>query len=139
MTDAMNKRLDRWISAGVMDANTAARLRSFEESERSKEGLRSPMLLALGLGGVLLCAGVLLFVAAHWDELSPTWRFTLVLLLARWFPVAAALTMDRFPALAATFYAIGTTCVGAEFFSPHRFSTFRNTGRAGFSCGPSGR
>jgi len=116
MTDALNKRLDRWISAGVMDANTAARIRAFEESERSKEGLRWPVLLALGLGAVLLCAGVLLFVAAHWDELSPTWRFTLVLMLAGLFPIAGALTMDRFPALAATFYAIGTICVGAGIF-----------------------
>lgn len=73
-------------------------------------------LLALGLGAVLLCAGVLLFVAAHWDELSPTWRFTLVLMLAGLFPIAGALTMDRFPALAVTFYAIGTICVGAGIF-----------------------
>lgn len=116
MADALNKRLDRWIGAGLMDANTAARIRTFEESERSKEGLRWPVLLALGLGAVLLCAGVLLFVAAHWDELSPTWRFTLVLLLTGLFPVAGALTTDRFPALAATFYAIGTVCVGAGIF-----------------------
>lgn len=116
MTDALNKRLDRWISAGVMDANTAARIRAFEESERSKEGLRWRVLLALGLGAVLLCAGVLLFVAAHWDELSPTWRFTLVLMLVGLFPIAGALTMDRFPALAVTFYAIGTICVGAGIF-----------------------
>ena len=81
MTDVLNKRLNRWISAGVMDENTGARIRAFEESERSKEGLRWPVLLALGLGAVLLCAGVLLFVAAHWDELSPSWRFTLVLLV----------------------------------------------------------
>jgi len=116
MTDVLNKRLDRWISAGVMNGNTAARIRAFEESERSKEGLRWPVLLALGLGGVLLCAGVLLFVAAHWDELSPTWRFILVLLLTGLFPIAGALTMNRFPALAATFYAIGTICVGAGIF-----------------------
>lgn len=116
MADALNKWLDRWIGAGLMDANTAARIRTFEESERSKEGLRWPVLLALGLGAVLLCAGVLLFVAAHWDELSPTWRFTLVLLLTGLFPVAGALTTDRFPALAATFYAIGTVCVGAGIF-----------------------
>jgi uncharacterized membrane protein HdeD (DUF308 family) len=116
MTDALNKRVDRWISAGVMDANTAARIRTFEESERSKEGLRWPVLLALGLGAVLLCAGVLLFVAAHWDELSPSWRFTLVLLLVGLFPIAGALSTDRFPALAATFYAIGTVCVGAGIF-----------------------
>ena len=116
MTDALNKRLDRWIGAGVMDANTAARIRAFEESERSIEGLRWPVLLALALGGVLLCAGVLLFVAAHWDKLSPAWRFTLVLLLTGLFPIAGALTTDRFPALASTFYAIGTVCVGAGIF-----------------------
>jgi len=114
--DALNKRLDRWIGAALIDANTAARIRTFEESERSKEGLRWPVLLALGLGGVLLCAGVLLFVAAHWGELSPTWRFTLVLLLTGLFPIAGALAMDRFPALAATFYAVGTICVGAGIF-----------------------
>jgi uncharacterized membrane protein len=116
MTDALNKRLDRWIGAGILDLNAASRIRAFEESERSKEGLRWPILLALGLGGVLLCAGVLLFVAAHWDQLSPAWRFTLVLLLTALFPIAGALTMDRFPALATTFYAIGTICVGAGIF-----------------------
>lgn len=116
MTDALNKGLDRWMGAGILDATTAARIRTFEESERAKEGLRWPVLLALGLGGVLLCAGVLLFVAAHWDELSPTWRFTLVLLLTGLFPIAGAFTTERFPALASTFYAIGTVCVGAGIF-----------------------
>ena len=116
MTDALNKRLDRWINAGVVDANTAERIRAFEESERSSEGLRWPVLLALGLGGVLLCAGVLLFVAAHWDELSPAWRFTLVLLLVGLFPIVGAFTTERFPALGATFYAIGTICVGPGIF-----------------------
>ena len=116
MTGAFNKRLNRWINAGVVDANTAQRIRAFEESERSSEGLRWPVLLALGLGGVLLCAGVLLFVAAHWDELSPVWRFSLVLLLTGMFPIAGTLTTERFPALGATFYAIGTICVGAGIF-----------------------
>jgi uncharacterized membrane protein len=116
MTHALNKRLDRWIGAGVVDAATAGRIRAFEESERSSEGLRWPIFLALGLGGALLCAGVLLFVAAHWDELSPAWRFTLVLLLVGLFSIAGALTADRFPALSATFYAIGTICVGAGIF-----------------------
>src|SRR5215469_12270315 len=116
MKDALNKRLDRWISAGVVDANTAERIRVFEESERSSESLRWPVLLALGLGGVLLCAGVLLFVAAHWDELSPAWRFTLVLLLVGLFPIVGAFTTERFPALGATFYANSTICVGAGIF-----------------------
>jgi uncharacterized membrane protein len=73
-------------------------------------------LLALALGGVLLGAGVLLFVAAHWDELSPASRFSLVLLLVAAFPIAGAAIAERFPALSVTFYAIGTVCVGAGIF-----------------------
>jgi len=116
MRDVLNKRLDRWINSGVVDAKTAERIRAFEESERSSEGLRWPVLLALGLGGVLLCAGVLLFVAAHWNELSPAWRFTLVLLLVGLFPILGAFTTERFPALGAMFYAIATICVGTGIF-----------------------
>jgi uncharacterized membrane protein len=116
VANPIDKRLDRWISAGVVDASTAARIRTFEESQGSSERLRWPVLLAVALGGVLLCAGVLLFVAAHWDELSPGWRFTLVMFLVALFPIAGALTQERFPALSTTFYAIGTICVGAGIF-----------------------
>ena len=116
MADALEKRLERWLSGGVVDAGAAARIRTFEESRSSSERLRWPVLLAVALGGVLLCAGVLLFVAAHWDELSPAWRFTLVLILVAVFPIAGALTEERFPALSTTFYAIGTVCVGAGIF-----------------------
>ncbi len=116
MANPLDKQLERWISAGVVDAGTAARIRTFEESQGSGERLRWPVLLAVALGGVLLCAGVLLFVAAHWDELSPAWRFTLVMFLVALFPIAGALTEERFPALSTTFYAIGTICVGAGIF-----------------------
>jgi uncharacterized membrane protein len=116
MANPLDKQLERWISAGVVDAGTAARIRTFEESQGSTERLRWPVLLAVALGGVLLCAGVLLFVAAHWDELSPGWRFTLVMFLVALFPIAGALTEERFPALSTTFYAIGTICVGAGIF-----------------------
>ncbi len=116
MAIPLDKQLERWISARVVDASTAARIRTFEESQGSSERLRWPILLAVALGGVLLCAGVLLFVAAHWDELSPAWRFVLVLFLVAVFPLAGALTEERFPALSTTFYAIGTICVGAGIF-----------------------
>ncbi|HVH72639.1 MAG TPA: DUF2157 domain-containing protein [Candidatus Dormibacteraeota bacterium] len=116
MADALGKRLDRWVAAGVLDREGAARIRAYEESQRSTERLGWPVLLALGLGGVLLCAGVLLFVAAHWDELSPGWRFTLLLSMVALFPIAGALTSERFPALSRTFYVIGTVCVGAGIF-----------------------
>jgi uncharacterized membrane protein len=116
MAHSLKKRLERWVSAGVVDAGTASRIRTFEESESSGERLRWPVLLAVALGGLLLCAGVLLFVAAHWDELSPAWRFTLVMILVAVFPLAGAFTEERFPALSTTFYAIGTVCVGAGIF-----------------------
>ena len=116
MAIPLDKQLEHWVSAGVVDASTAARIRTFQESQGSSERLRWPVLLAVALGGVLLCAGVLLFVAAHWDELSPAWRFTLVLFLVAVFPLAGAVTEERFAALSTTFYAIGTICVGAGIF-----------------------
>ena len=116
MADSLKKRLEQWVSAGVVDAGTASRIRTYEESQSSGERLRWPVLLAVALGGLLFCAGVLLFVAAHWDELSPAWRFTLVMILVAVFPLAGALTEKRFSALSTTFYAIGTVCVGAGIF-----------------------
>ncbi|HKW32896.1 MAG TPA: DUF2157 domain-containing protein [Candidatus Acidoferrum sp.] len=116
MAQSVEKNLEQWVTAGILDATTAERIREFEQTRRSSEGLRWPVLLALALGGALLCAGVLLFVAAHWDELSPASRFSLVLLLVAAFPVAGAAIAERFPALSVTFYAIGTVCVGAGIF-----------------------
>ena len=78
MADSLEKQLERWVAAGIVDPATTARIRAFEAAQAPGERLRWPVLLALALGGVLLCAGVLLFVAAHWDELSPASRFSLV-------------------------------------------------------------
>jgi uncharacterized membrane protein len=116
VVETLQKNLDRWIAAGILDAGTAGRIRSFEESRGSGERLRWPVLLALALGGLLLCAGILLFVAAHWEELTPGSRFALVLLMVAAFPVGGALTSEKFPSLSATFHAIGTVCLGAGIF-----------------------
>ena len=75
--DNLEIRLQRWRAAHLIDAVTADRIREFEEANRQKR--RWPMILAVGFGTLMLCAGVLLFVAAHWDELSPASRFILVL------------------------------------------------------------
>src|SRR5437667_5883419 len=116
MADTLQKRLERWIAAGVVDASTASRIRTFDESQGSGVALRCPVVLAVALSCVLLGAVILLFVAGHWDALSLASRFTLVLILVGVFPLAAALIEERFPALSTTFYAIGTVCVGAGIF-----------------------
>jgi uncharacterized membrane protein len=116
LNESIEKAISKWQSAGVIDAAVAARIRAFETKQGSAERLRWPVLLALALGGVAVGAGVLLFVAAHWDQLSPGWRFTMVLALTALFPIAGAFTASRFPALATTLYAIGTVSTGAGIF-----------------------
>jgi hypothetical protein len=116
VAEKIEKRVERWLAAGIVDSPTAERIRKFEAEHRESERRRWPVHIALALGGLLVCAGILLFVAAHWEELSPSWRFTLVLMLVGLFPIAGALTAERFRALSLTFHAIGTICVGAGIF-----------------------
>lgn len=108
--------LEKWIGAGLIDAATSERIRAFESSHEKDNGLRWPVLLAVSLGGLLLCAGVLLFVAAHWDSLSSSTRFGLVLGLVAVFHLSAAFMSERFPALSTTFHAVGIACLGAGIF-----------------------
>lgn len=108
--------LERWTTAGLIESSTAERIRAYQAEQERTLGLRWPVLLAISLGGLLLGAGVLLFVAAHWDQFSPAARFGLVLLLVALFHVAAALVSERFPALSTTLHAVGTICLGAGIF-----------------------
>ncbi|MCY0725791.1 DUF2157 domain-containing protein, partial [Klebsiella pneumoniae] len=85
--------------AGIIDEETAARIRAFEREKAGARGMRWPILIALAFGGIMIAGGVLLFVAAHWDTLSPAARFALVLLLVAIFHVAGALTAGRFAAM----------------------------------------
>jgi uncharacterized membrane protein len=117
VNEPIDREISKWQAAGVIDAETAARIRAFESQQASMERLRWPVLVALGLGGLVICAGVLLFVAAHWDQLSPGERFGVVLALTAIFPVAGAFAAPRFPALATTLFAIGTVTAGAGIFT----------------------
>ena len=67
-------------------------------------------------GGLLLCAGVLLFVAAHWDEMSPAGRFALVLVMVGAFHAAAAFLRERADVLAQALHGVGTVALGAGIF-----------------------
>jgi uncharacterized membrane protein len=111
MTD-WHSYLLRWSEAGLIDAATADQIRAFEQANAGTKRLRWPILVALAFGGLMVCGGVLLFVAAHWDALSPAMRFSLVIGMVGGFHVAAALTAERFPGMATTLHAIGTVALG---------------------------
>ncbi len=59
------RTLARWQNAGLIDAESAERIRSFEEREAGPVRWRWPTIVALVFGGLMLAAGVLLFVAAR--------------------------------------------------------------------------
>ena len=102
----------RWSEAGLIDAATAQQIRAFEQAHAGTRKLRWPVLIALAFGGLMVCGGVLLFVAAHWDALSPAMRFSLVIAMVGGFHLVAALTAERFPGMATTLHAIGTVALG---------------------------
>jgi uncharacterized membrane protein len=108
--------LERWQSAGLIDASVSARIRDFESRRTDNQGLHWPTILAISFGGLMLGAGVLLFVAAHWDQLSPAQRLSSVLLLVAAFHVLGAFTSDDFPNLGTVFHAVGTVALGAGIF-----------------------
>jgi MFS family permease len=108
--------VQRWTEAGLIDAQAAARILAFETGQDRRATLRWPVFLAMVFGGLLLAAGITLFVAAHWSELSPAMRFSLVLLMTAVFHIGGSLLTDRFPSLSTTLHALGTATLGAAIF-----------------------
>ncbi len=135
--------LNRWQSAGVLDAEAANRIRAHEAVQKrpgalgdhrgprqpgSPEGGVLPSgveqrvfvagigwqgITALILGAILLACGVALFVSAHWDELGPGARFALVAAMVAVFHLGGGLTRDRFGGLSTALHAVGTLATGA--------------------------
>jgi uncharacterized membrane protein len=105
--------LNRWQSAGVLDAGAAARIRAFELEQERPAGLRWQGMVALILGAILLACGVVLFVSAHWDELGPGLRFALVLGMVAVFHIGGAYTRKSFRGLSTALHAVGTVSTGA--------------------------
>lgn len=113
MPNDWESHLDRWTSAGVIDAAIAGQIRHWEAGQARPGGLRWPILLALAFGALTLGAGVLLFVSAHWDELDAGARMTLVLLMVAVFHAAGAAVASRFHSLAVALHTVGTVALGA--------------------------
>ena len=105
--------LDRWQSAGVLDAEAAGRIRAYELEQERPSGLRWQGIVALILGAILLACGVVLFVSAHWDEMGPGARFVLVLGMVAVFHVGGAWARESFRGLSTALHAVGTVSTGA--------------------------
>ncbi len=105
--------MERWVGAQILDAGQADRIRQWEKARIPERRARWPVVMALAFGGIMLAAGVLLFVSAHWDELSPDQRMTLVVAMVGGFHITGALALERFRALAITLHACGTVALGA--------------------------
>lgn len=118
--------LNRWQAAGVVDADTAARIRAHESQPPAPEsgGLRNPRrqafaagvgwqgMTALILGVILLACGVALFVSANWDQLSPAARYGLVLAMVAVFHLGGGFARENFRGLSTALHATGTLAAG---------------------------
>lgn len=116
MADPWARLVARWTDAGVIDDETAKRIRAFEQSRVGAIEFRWPIWLALAFGGLMIGAAVLLFVSANWDNLSPFARLGLVGLLVGLFHVAGATMADRSPGVSVTMHAVGTVAFGGGIF-----------------------
>jgi hypothetical protein len=118
--------LNRWQSAGVLDADTAARIRALESqnavqgtaqpavaTSTSPAGLKWLVVTGLILGAILLACGVVLFVSAHWDQLGPGERYLLVIAMVAVFHIAGGLARSSFEAFSTALHAVGTISTGA--------------------------
>lgn len=105
--------INRWQKAGVLDAPAAERVRTWEHGQQRPAGLRWQGVVALILGALLLASGVVLFVSAHWDELGPVPRLTLVFAMVAVFHVAGGATRSSYHGLSTALHAVGTASTGA--------------------------
>lgn len=115
MRAPLEQELRQWVEAAVIDQPTADRIRAFASPSKST-GLRWPAVLAVAFGAIMVGAGVLLFVAAHWEDLSPTERFLLVLAMVAGFHLAAGALMPRMRSLGLALHGVGTVTLGGGIY-----------------------
>ena len=114
--EPLESLLGRWREAGLVDEATAGRIRDFEAGREPERSLRWPTLLAIAFGALMVGGGLLLFVAAHWETMSPGTRFLTVLSKVAGLHLAGALLSTRLPRLATAFHGLGTVALGAGIF-----------------------
>lgn len=115
MDKTLLQRIEQWRAAGVIDAATAERIRAWESEHAPAHASRLGRLV-YGLGGLLLGAGILLFVAANWSLLSPWARFATLAATVAVLHIGGGLVWARSAALATTLHAVGTAALGGGIF-----------------------
>jgi len=105
--------LNRWQTAGILDAETAGRIHAHETTQKKPAGLRWQVIVVLILGAILLACGVALFVSAHWDKIGPGARFAVVLGMVSVFHLGGSWARKRFRVLSTALHAVGTISTGA--------------------------
>ncbi|MGA1729831.1 MAG: DUF2157 domain-containing protein [Steroidobacteraceae bacterium] len=112
---SVDRAIDRWETAGVIDAAMAEKLR---EHERTVEAPHTGHFarLAFGFGGLLVAAGMFLFVAANWQQVSPFARHAILVAGVVALHMGGAFGARFSPALATTLHGIGTSVLGAAIF-----------------------
>jgi uncharacterized membrane protein len=124
---SLAEQLHRWRQAGLIDGATAEAIAAFEARDPADSGTAPeraspippglPARLFLTLGAVLLAAGLLLFISAHWEGISPAGRFGLVLAtVAGLHGLGARAAAGSLPALAMALHGVGTVAFGAGVY-----------------------
>jgi uncharacterized membrane protein len=111
------EQLQHWESVGVVDAATVERVRAYEAQRETPSEHRWQVAVLLALGLMLLVGGLMLFVAAHWDQVSPWTRLVLVMGFLAVFHALAIVCVRRFPAIATALHGIGTAGAGAAILT----------------------
>ena len=119
---SLSDQLRRWLQAELIDADVAEAIQRWEDSQlnQSKHSsvrhLTVPIRLSILLGSLLLAAGLLLFVSAHWDQMSPLWRVSLFLFTVIALHAGGAWFAESFQLMALGLHAVGTVAFGAGVF-----------------------
>ncbi len=116
MARTWQSQLERWRQAGLIEPATADAIQAWEQAQPQHGRLQAPVLVAIALGGVLVAAGLLLFVSTHWEALAPGQRFALLLALVVGLHGGGAAVEERFAPLAMALHGVGTVTLGAGIF-----------------------
>jgi uncharacterized membrane protein len=73
----LNRRLEAWVHAGIIDADTSERIRAFEDSHRRPTALYA----LVGLGALAIGIGFVAIVAANWDAIPSAVKLGVDLLI----------------------------------------------------------